>query len=392
MEPNIQTNIHPLPQAANQQMSATRTLVLNSSVCKADDIKLRGLSAMLPHGGLPEAVSPYLVELIKRTGGINGPLGKQFIAQPEKEGRYSKIGMDPLNEDHHEIAPGVVYKYRGKLDRNGNVAHFGRVLWTVTRLCATYCRFCTRGREIGLPPHVKSRSKATIANKFFLSDEELETVFKFLESHKEINEVILSGGDPLTAPQPYLTKIITRLAELQQKGALDIVRVGTRLPVHNPLAIQDWHYELLGKLKNPYLMIHVNHPFELTEETLHVLSSFRKISLASVLSQTVLLRDVNDSVETLNMLFVKLAREGIRPYYVFQNDPVYWAKHFTVPFKRAIKLWGRLRAKLSGVAATARFVIDVPYGYGKVPVPEGAAWNVDYSHFYDFKKKMHLVK
>ncbi|MEK7085469.1 MAG: lysine 2,3-aminomutase, partial [Patescibacteria group bacterium] len=82
---------------------------------------------------------------------------------------------------------------------------------------------------------------------------------------------------------------------------------------------------------------------------------------------------------------------GIRPYYVFQNDPVYWAKHFTVPIKDAIKIWGNLRARLSGVAATARFVIDVPYGYGKIPIPEGNAWNVDYDQFFDFKGTKHKL-
>lgn len=347
---------------------------------------------MLPHGGLPEAVSPYMLALIKKTGGAEGPLGRQFIAQPKKEGRFSKKLLDPLNEDEHEVMPGVIYKYRGKLDKKGNVVYYGRILWTITRLCATYCRFCTRGREVGLPPHVKTKSKAAIANKFFLSDEEIESVLKFLEKHKEINEVILSGGDPLTAPQPYLTKIFEGLAKLQKKGAIDIVRVGSRLPIHNPRAVQNWHYELLGRLKNPYLMAHINHPYELTEETLEVLKNFRKISLASVLSQTVLLKGINDEVQLLHDLFVTLTREGIRPYYLLNNDPVYWAKHFTVPLRRAIRIWGKLRARLSGVAATARFVIDVAYGYGKVAVPEGDSWTVNYESFVDFKGKRHEVK
>lgn len=360
-------------------------------VVQEQGLKPRGLAMSLPHGGLPEAISPYMVQLIRRTGGIDGPLGMQFVARPDKERRFSKKFMDPLNEDHHEIAPGVVYKYRGKLNKDGSVAYYGRVLWTVTRLCATYCRFCTRGREVGLPPHIKTESSATIANKFFLSDEEIDQVIQFLKDHKEVNEVILSGGDPLTASQAYLNKIIPRLAELQSEGHLDIVRIGSRLPVHNPLAISDFHYELLAQLKNPYLMLHVNHPFELTEETLHVLKNFRRISLASVLSQTVFLKGVNDSVEVLYELFTTLAREGIRPYYLFQNDPVYWAQHFTVPIKRAVKIWSKLRPKLSGVAATARFVVDVPFGYGKVPFPEGGAWDSDLSHFYDFKGKRHEV-
>ncbi len=348
----------------------------------------QGTKVMLPHGGLPEMISLYMIKLIEKTGGKNGPLGKQFMAQPQLEKKYFQIkSEDPLIEDHNEVAPGVVYKYHGKLDKNGKIVYFGRVLWTITRFCATYCRFCTRGREVGIPSFVKAHTKAAIAQKPYLDDEEIAKVIGFLKKHKEINEVILSGGDPLTAPRPYLTKIITSLSKLQRDGDLDIVRLGTRLPVHNPLSVQPWHYELLAQIRNPYLMVHINHPFELTKETLDVLYNFRKIALATVCSQTVLLKGVNDSVEILHELFVKLASNGIRPYYVYQNDPVYWAAHFTVPIKRAIKMWEKLRPRLSGVAATARFVIDVPFGYGKIPIPEGGAWEVNYKHYRDFRGK-----
>jgi len=304
----------------------------------------QGPKAMLPHGGLPEVISLYLLNLIEKTGGKTGPIGKQFIAQPALEKKYHLIkSEDPLIEDHNEVAPGVVYKYHGKLNKDGNVVYYGRVLWTITRFCASYCRFCTRGREVGIPAYVKAHTKAAIAQKPYLDDNEIAKVIAFLKDHKEVNEVILSGGDPLTTPRPYLTKIIEALAKLQEEGYLDIVRVGTRLPVHNPISVQKWHYELLSKIKNPYLMVHVNHPSELTAETLEVLYNFRKTSLATICTQTVFLKGVNDSVETLYELFTVLAKNGIRPYYLFQNDPVYWAAHFTVPIIRAIKIWEKLR-------------------------------------------------
>lgn len=367
------------------------TVQIDSSINK--DLLPRGPKVMLPHGGLPEIVSLHLLKLIEQTGGKDGPIGRQFIAQPKLEKKYYQIkSADPLIEDHHEVAPGVVYKYTGKLDKKNTVEHYGRVLWTVTRYCATYCRFCTRGREVGLPSYVKNASKAAIAQNPYLSDVELEKVFTFLKEHKEVNEVIISGGDPLTTPKAYLTKVIEGLAKLQEEGYLDIVRIGTRLPVHNPITIQAWHYELVSKLKNPYLMVHINHPFELTPKTLEVLYNFRRYAMATVMSQTVLLKGVNDSVETLYELFTTMAREGIRPYYVFQNDPVYWAQHFTVPLPKAIKMWQKLRPRLSGVAATARFVIDVPFGYGKVPIPEGDAWEVNYTQFKDFKRKTHPLE
>lgn len=346
----------------------------------------RGSKAMLPHGGLPEVISPYLQKLINTTGGINGPIGMQFVAQPTKEKLwFQKAALDPLNEDEHEVAPGLVYKYRGKFDRNGQVIYYGRVLWTIIRTCGSYCRFCTRGREVGRSSNYSVKSKAVLACKSRLDDSDIEKTIKYIRSHPEINEVILSGGDPLTSPQLYLTKIIKGLVKLQKKGQLHIIRLGTRLPVANPLIIQKWHYQILAKINNPYLMVHINHPSELSLETLKVLNQFRKESGAMVFSQTVLLKGVNDNVQTLHDLFIKMVKEGIRPYYVYQNDPVYWAKHFTVPIKKAIILWSKLRPRLSGLAATARFVIDVPGGYGKIPIPEGNAWEYDDSHFFDFK-------
>lgn len=356
-------------------------------------IKPRGNQVLLPHGGLPEVISPYLLELIEKTGGPEGPIGRQFVAQPEEEKKHYREGItDPLTEDEHEVAPGLVYKYRGKLNKNGQIIYHGRVLWTVTRFCGSYCRFCTRGREVGLPQNTQGTTKAAIAQNPLLSDKEIEEVFKYLKTHKEINEVLVSGGDPFATPKDYLMKIFDGLAKLQKQEVIDLVRLGTRLPISNPRAIQTWHYEALAKVKNPYLMVHINHPAELTEEALKVLNQFRLKSQATIMSQSVLLKGVNDSVEILYELFTKMTKEGIRPYYVYQNDPVYWAQHLTVPIKKAIKIWGELRPKLSGIAATARFVIDTPFGSGKIPLPEGNAWKVDWSAFFDYQHKKHPLK
>lgn len=380
--------------SGNRNLITTKTENMASLKPEKDPLPLtpRGSKTMLPHGGLPEVFSIYLANLIKQTGGVTGPIGKQFVAQTGKEKRnYNKKHMDPLAEDEHEVAPGLVYKYEGKISGDGKIINFGRALWTITRFCGTYCRFCTRGREVGIPPNVKGYNRSTISRNPFLTDKEISQVFEFVKVHRELNEVIISGGDPLTAPQGYLTRIIEGLVELQKSGHLDIIRVGTRLPVHNPASIREWHYELLGKIKNPHLMLHINHPAELTPQTIEVLNNFRKISLALVHSQTVMLKGVNDDVQTLHDLFAKMTTEGIIPYYIYQNDPVYWAEHFTVPFKRAIKIWGELRPKLSGIAATARFAIDTPFGFGKVPVPEGNSWKFDTETFKDFKGNPHKI-
>lgn len=350
-----------------------------------DDAPLRprGTGAMLPHGGLPEIFPPYLADLIKKTGGSDGPIGRQFVAQPTLERKYFSSGLkDPLIEDEHEVAPGLVYKYRSNI----NPAYWGRALWTITRHCAAYCRFCTRGREVGIPSGKIGVSRAALAHTPHLLMDQINETLAFIEKEKGINEIILSGGDPMTVHPTILSYVLGKLGELQKKGRLAIVRIGTRTPVHNPLMLRDDHFKAVSLLRNPRVMVHINHYLELTPQTLGVLERFRKESGAVVMSQSVLLQGVNDDVETLYLLFTKLASEGIVPYYVFQNDPVYWAQHFTVPIKRAIKMWQKLRPMLSGVAATARFVIDTPKGYGKIPVPEGNGWDVNYDFGYrDFK-------
>lgn len=337
----------------------------------------RGKKTSLPHGGLPEVISPFLQRLIRKTGGKNGPIGRQFIAQPKKERRFSlKDNLDPLLEDEHEVVAGLVYKYRGEVKSKGKIKIYGRVLWTITSICSSYCRFCTRGRFVGY---------GFAENKPLLTDDEIKKALEYLKNHREINEVIISGGDPLTANKNYLEKIILPLTLMQARGQIDIIRIGTRVPIVNPSLLKDWHFRLLKKIKNPYLMVHINHPAELNKKSLAVLNRFRKKSLATILSQTVLLRGVNDRLDVLLELFNLMAKEGIRPYYVYQNDPIPWAKHFTVPINRAISLWQKIRPRLSGLSATARFVIDSPLGYGKISLPEGNFWNVDYRFYRDFK-------
>lgn len=356
----------------------------------------RGTAVMLPHGGLPELFPPYLAELIERTGGADGPIGRQFVAQPKLERQFSSNGLaDPLSEDAHEVAPGLVYKYCSddqSKNRGQRFLHPGRALWTITRLCAAYCRFCTRGREVGVFGSTPGSSSAALAHAPHLSFKQMNETLRFIEKEPGLNEIILSGGDPLTVDPNALEYILKNLGRLQQMGKLAIVRIGTRVPIHNPLMLQQSHYAALQHIHNLRLMLHVNHPFELQPETLAVLDRLQHECGAIIMSQTVLLQGVNDSSGVLCELFTRLADAGVVPYYLFQNDPVYWAKHFTVPLPQAIRMWQNLRPKLSGIAATARFVIDVPDGYGKIPIPEGNAWSVEYQKgFRDFRGRTFQV-
>ena len=338
-------------------------------------------------GALPEMISPYMRALIERTGGATGPIGLQFI---QKEGAIDEVHTDPLIEGMHEEAPGIVYKYRGKLNKKGEVEYHGRVLWLISRFCATYCRFCTRGRLVGLPADKSIAGGETMAGKPYLDYDDIEAVVAFIKAHPEINEVILSGGDPLIAPKQYLELIFSTLATLQESGSIDFVRIHTRAPITNPFTIRPWHLELLKKIRLPHMVLHINHPAELTDEVKQLVLLLQKQTDTVLLSQTVMLKGVNDSVETLYTLFTELAKLGIRPYYLHHNDPVSWAKDFTVPLEKSIKIWQTLRTRLSGIASTAKFVIDTPYGVGKVPIPDGR-WEENYSVYYDFNGKQHHI-
>lgn len=358
-----------------------------------DRFRARGTRVMLPHGGLPEVIPPYLLDLIHKTGGADGPIGRQFVAQPELEGaHYQGELSDPLLEDEHEVAPGLVYKYRAGVDPEG-FRYSGRTLFTITRLCAAYCRFCTRGREVGIPAGAENPLSGALSHTPHLSREQIDQSLSYIGQEEGLNEVILSGGDPLTVRVEVLGYVLGRLADMQASGKLSIVRIGTRVPIHNPPAIREGHFQAVAKVRNPRMMVHINHPAELTPQAVDVLQRFRVQCNSIIMSQTVLLRGVNDSPEVLYQLFTKIADEGFIPYYLFQNDPVYWARHFTVPIDEAINLWQQLRPRLSGVAATARFAIDTPNGYGKVAVPEGGAWDVNYTRgFMDFNKSIFYLK
>lgn len=241
-----------------------------------------------------------------------------------------------------------------------------------------------------MPANQNRETGETLGTKPYLSYEDIEECIRFLESRPEINEVILSGGDPLIAPPDYLNQVFRALGILQENNTIDFVRIHTRAPITNPYSIKPYHFSLLGMVRMPHMVLHINHPAELTKEVRNFISTIRSETDTVLLSQSVLLKGVNDDEKTLYTLFTELAKAGVRPYYLHHNDPVYWAQDFTVPFPKAVKIWQKLRTRLSGIASTAKFVIDTPYGEGKVPVPE-SRWSEDYTTFFDFRGTPHQV-
>ena len=287
--------------------------------------------------GFPIAITPYYLGLIDRADPAC-PIRRQVVPRIEEEQTVPGDLRDPLGEVAHEVAPELVQRYPD------------RPLLLVTDRCAVYCRFCTRSRMVGAGGGPRS-------------DERLEPAFAYLESHPEVRDVIVSGGDPLAMATPRLTRLVERLRRIQ---SIDTIRLATRVPVVLPQRITS---ELLDALKphHPlWVMTHFNHPKELTEESR---AACRRLADAGfpVMNQSVLLRGVNDDAATLTALFRGLTRERVRPYYLLQTDPVRGSSHLRTPLSTGLAIMEQLQGRLSGIALP-KFIVDTPGGFGKVPL------------------------
>jgi lysine 2,3-aminomutase len=307
---------------------------------------------------LATRLSPYLEKLTAKCPAIC----RQFVPSEKEEKDEQVTTEDPLLEEHYTVTRGLVHKY-------GN-----RALVLLTMNCAAYCRFCTRRRKV-----------SDIA-KGLLSDQDLENMVKYVKAHQEIKELIFSGGDPSTVPA-LLKKALKKFVVLPQ---IKIVRVASRLPVSNPSMV---NRQLIGALKvvkkQPlYIMVHFEHPDEITPEAIKAVKKLQKVG-TMVLNQSIFLRGVNDNVDVLEKLFSQLVEIGVKPYYLFRCDPVKGAEHFIVPFKREVEIFTELRKRISGLA-TPLYVIDAPNGAGKIPVALNF-WSCDQSKYADFNGKESTV-
>ena len=213
--------------------------------------------------------------------------------------------------------------------------------------CAMYCRFCNRKRLVG-----KGWNPALFR----------EETLDYLEKEKDIREVIISGGDPLMLPAEELSYILSRLRRMGKA----VLRVSTRLPVVCPERVTEAYYDAIEDSSPIWVVIHINHPDEISPEFIEVVRRLRK-SGAVLVSQTVLLRGVNDCPRVLGRLFEELVCNGVKPYYLFQLDDVAGAHHFKVRLDRGIEIIKELRRIVSGLAMPY-YALDIPGGLGKVPV------------------------
>jgi len=281
-------------------------------------------------------ITKHLEKLAKKSPAVR----KQFYFSP-KELKGKGKSLDPLREAKHSPVKGLIHRYQN------------RALILLTLNCAAYCRFCFRRRIVS---DIKNGA---------LTDEDIQNIILYLKKHPQINEVIISGGDPLTTPK-LLEKLLQRILELKQ---IKVIRISTRLIVSDPQKINNNLIRILKlvKIQPLYLLLHLEHPDELTPETIRAIKKLRSTG-AVLLSQSVFLKGINDKVETLTELFEKLISLGIKPYYIMHNDEPIGTKHFTVAFKKEIKIMTALRKRISGLACPT-YVYDDPRGKCKIPLP-----------------------
>lgn len=305
---------------------------------------------------MQEKITPYLQGLFDKSPAI----AKQHVKSELEEYDSHSFLIDPLAEDSHEVVKGLVHKYSN------------RALIKATLRCAAHCRFCTRYRQIGSP-------------EGDLSKGDIENIGDYIRDHPKIDDVILSGGDPLYVPKTT----IDVLQEIRPIDSVKVFRIGTRLPVHNPRSFNTpllrKTVELvddMGKERPFFVLMNFQHPDELTEDTLQVVKMLRRTS-ATLLSQTVFLKGVNNSTEVLKELFEGLYHNGVIPYYIYRCDYVRGVERFVCDIKEEQRIMTELRSTLSGIAYPT-YVVDLP-GHGKVPVPLAYWDGVDLSHVRDFR-------
>jgi lysine 2,3-aminomutase len=282
-------------------------------------------------------LTSHLENLIDRSD-PNDPIARQYVYTPE-EGLFSASERsDPVGDGAVEIVPRLCRKYPD------------RVLLKVISVCAAYCRFCFRKEEIG-------------SGSGMLTDAQLEDAVTYISSDRRITEVILSGGDPLLLTPTRLQKITLALTSIPH---VDLIRVHTRLPIVDPDRITPELVGVLGSSSQLWLSIHCNHPRELTPHVMKILSALANAGIPLV-SQTVLLKNVNDNSDILEELFKKLIRARVKPYYLHHCDQAPGTKHFRTSLRTGIDIMRAMRGNVSGLCLPT-YVIDIPGGYGKIPV------------------------
>lgn len=300
------------------------------------DEERRGAARALA-GGFPLSITPYYAGLIDAADPAC-PIRRQCVPHAHEAHEVPGDLRDPLGEEANEVAPHLVQRYPD------------RALLIATDRCSVYCRFCTRSRMVGHGGGTRTLSS-------------LAPAFAYLRAHPEVQEVIVSGGDPLIMRDERIGALLGELAAIESIGD---VRVASRTPVTLPQRITPELCRALRAHPAVWLMTHFNHPRELTPEAKRACALLVDHGIP-VMNHTVLLRGVNDDAAVLERLFRGLVRARVRPYYLLQADPVRGTGHLRTPLSVGVTIMESLQGRLSGIALP-RFIVDTPNGRGKVPV------------------------
>lgn len=312
--------------------------------------------ALMAHTGIakvaekyPMAITPYYASLIK-TPDLSDPVFLMSVPQGQEMYAPDFLHADPLEEEEDMPVPGLVHRYRD------------RALLMATTMCSMYCRHCTRKRVAGY-------------QESSISVQQLNEITAYLRAHPEIKDVIISGGDPLTMATSLLDRI---LMAVRSVPSVDIIRLGTRVPVVLPQRVTNELTQMLAKYHPLWINTHFNHPNEITPESQAACARLANAGIP-LGNQSVLLKGVNDSPHVMEELCRSLVRIRVRPYYLFQCDLVRGVEHFRTPLSRGIEIMEYLRGRLSGLAIPV-FVVDTPHGGGKIPILPNYVVSMSPSH------------
>ncbi len=283
----------------------------------------------------PFSVTPYYLSLINPED-RNDPVRKQAIPCFDEITQADMGEEDPLEEKRDSVVPGLVHRYPD------------RVLMVLTDICPMFCRHCTRKREWQYGGWVRK-------------EEEIELMLNYIRNNPKVRDVIISGGDVLTLSTDRLERVLYKLRKIEH---LEMIRIGSRYPVVLPQRIDSELCDMLSKYGPIWFNTHFNHPNEVTPEAARACDMILRAGVP-VNNQTVLLRGINDTVETQLKLSHSLLKAKVRPYYLFQCDEVQGTEHLRTPVETGIKIIEGMRGHTSGLAVPT-FTIDLPSGGGKV--------------------------
>ena len=338
--------------------AGNKTLRNTSALVQAQLIKPERVAALKNVASrYAVAITPALVDLIDAAD-PHDPIALQFVPDERELETHPEESADPIGDEAHSPVPGVVHRYPD------------RVLLKVINVCAVYCRFCFRREMVG-------------PGRGALTGAALTAALDYIARTPKIWEVILTGGDPLVLPPRRLKDLMTRLAAIDH---VKVIRLHTRIPVVAPERVTPALVRALRTGKATYMVLHANHPRELTEEARAACARVIDAGIP-MLSQSVLLRGVNDNVETLGALMRVLVECRIKPYYLHHADLASGTAHLRTSIVEGQALMRALHGRYSGLCQS-HYVLDIPGGHGKSQI--GPCYlSADGSEITDFKGARH---